>query len=287
MGTLWSEFRRGMRRGKPPPLPAGLTRCAECAEPRGRTRFSDKATGTAVELDIACICEGVPCAWCGQMPVRRPVSNRYDVDTAEVRHSGAWASEVPCPHCRADGAASAPRSPQVARYEIGATPFYGEAPPSADYFACRRYRTFEGGLVRFAARYGVELLNVARVQGIWQGQQEPSALISVKAPADALLALMAELARRWGQEAVIGFSSDLPGDARLHTAASQLAPEEVCELLDGSELSGLSVGAGGVVSILDLRGDQSDRVQSALSRLGVTGTQRRGHGFLHLRSGSA
>lgn len=284
MGTLWSEFRRGMRRGKPPPLPAGLARCEECAEPRGRARFTDRGTGAKAEVDITCICAGVPCGWCGLRPVRRPASNRFDAETAEVWHSGTWASNVPCAHCRADGAAGPPGHPDVAGYDIGATPFYGEAPASADYFNGKRYRMFEGGLAGIAARHGAELVNVRRVQGVWRDQREPAVVISVNGRADAVLALMADLARCWGQEVVICFSAELPGDSRLHTGSTHLTAEDVCDRLEDTALCGVTVEADGRVTILDVRGDQTDRARAALNRLASTATDVEGRGFLHLRS---
>lgn len=283
MGTLWSEFRRGMRRGKPPPLPAGLARCEECGEPRGRASFTDGGTGVKTQLDIACICAGLPCGWCGQMPVRRPASNRFDAETSEVWHSGTWASDVPCAGCRAGAAAGPPGRPDVAGYDIWATPFYGEVPASADYFNGKRYRTFEDGLAKRAARRRVEIVKVTRVQGVWQGQREPAAMISVNGRADSVLALMADLARRWGQEGVICFSPELPGDARLHTGSTHLTAEDVCDRLEDPELSGVTVDPDGRVTILDLRGDRSDRARTALNRLGSSATDVAALGFLHLR----
>lgn len=271
-----------MRRGKPPPLPRGLTSCGECAEPRGRARFEDGITGATVECDIACICEGVACAWCGQNPVRRPASTRYDAQTAELRHSGAWGSEVPCPNCRADGAATAPSSTQVARYDVGATPFYGEAPASTDYFGSSRYRTFEGGLGRLADRYGVDVLSVARVQGVWRGHREPSALISVTGTADAVLRLMVDLARRWGQESVIAFSPDLPGDARLHTSATDLTAEEVWARVTDPRLPGATIDADGRVMVLDISGSGTEHARAALRALG-SADDVAGFGFLSVR----
>lgn len=283
MGTLWSEFRRGMRRGKPAPLPAGLTPCERCSEPRGRARFADG--GRMMELDITCICDGVPCAWCGQTIVRRPASNRFDAETSEVWHSGAWAAEVPCARCRADGAALPPRSTDIGAYAIGVTPFYGEARAASDYFGGERYRMFEVSIAKLAARYDVRLVDVTRVQGVWRGWREPSAVVSVTGRAGAVLALMTALAREWGQEGVVCFGTGLPGEARMHSGSTHLTVDEVCDRLGDPELPGVTVDADGRVTILDVRGDQSERVRAALTRLGSTGTEVHGRAFLpQLRS---
>lgn len=283
MGTLWSEFRRGMRRGKPLPLPMGLASCEACSEPRGRGRFTDAVTGDEAEVDITCICPGVPCAWCGQTPLRRPVSDRFDAITAEVRHCPAWVSEAPCARCRAGGAAAAPEGSAPAGYLIVATPFYGEAPATIDYFGGRRYRMFEDSLTRLASDYAVSLLNVTPVQSIWRGRQEPSALISVSAGADSVRALMVGLADRWSQEGVLCFSGDLTGDSRLHVAHTAHSADEICRLLGGDDSPWIMIDTAGRVMVLDITGDEFVRTQSVLSRLGAQGTDITGRGFVRLR----
>ena len=132
MGTLWSEFRRGMRRGKPPPLPAGLARCEECAEPRGQAWFTDRAPAprrrwTSPASARACLRVVRSSAGSAARPaigsMRRPP--RCGIPARGL-------ANVPCAHCRADGAAGPPGHPDVAGYDIRATSFYGEAPASAD-----------------------------------------------------------------------------------------------------------------------------------------------------------
>ena len=281
VGMLWDEFRRGIRRGKS--LPAGLALCPECAEPRGRARFADLVTAEHVELEISCICDGIPCAWCGQMPVHRPGGNRYDSATAAVRHVPIWASAAPCPPCRADGAAAPPQASGPADHVIGATPFYGEAPPSSEYFGSRRYRAFGESLARLADRHGVQLLAITPVQGIWCGRHEPSALISVHGDAECVLVLMADLADTWGQECVLCFSPDPAGDARLHHGSTPCGVEEICSLLGDDGPAAIKVGADGEVTILDIRGDRREHAHADLTRLGAPGADVHGHGFIHLR----
>lgn len=282
MGTLWSEFRRGMRRGKPPPLPAGLAPCEECSEPRGRASFADGGGGT-MELDIICICDGVPCAWCGQAKVRRPAGNRFDAETSEVWHSGLWASEIPCRRCRAGGAGRAPGSADVGSFQFGATPFYGETQASSDYFGGKRYRMFEADVAKLAVRYDVALVNVTRAQGIWRSRREPAAVISVTGRAGAVRALMAALHRQWGQEGAFCFGAELTGSARLYTGSTHLTVEEICDRLGESELPAITVDAEGRVMILDVRGDVPDRARGVLERLGSMGTDVGGSAFLDAR----
>lgn len=278
---LWDEFRRGIRRGKS--LPAGVALCPECSEPRGRARFADLVTGENVELEISCICDGIPCAWCGQMPVHRPGGNRYDSATTAVRHVAIWASAAPCPPCRADGAAAPPQASGPADHVIGATPFRGEAPPSSEYFGSRRYRAFEESLPRLTDRHGVQLLTVTRVRGIWRGRHEPSALISVRGDAECVLVMMADLADTWGQECVLCFSPDPAGDARLHHGSTTHSVEEICSLLGDDDPAAITVGANGEVTILDIRGDRCEHTQAVLSTLGSSDGVVRGRGFLQAR----
>lgn len=282
MGTLWSEFRRGMRRGKPPPLPTGLAPCETCSEPRGRARFTDAEDA----VDISCICDGVPCAWCGQMPVRRPVTDRFDATTAEVRHCPAWVCGAPCARCRAGGAAAAPAGPEPSRYLIVATPFCGEAPATIDYFGGSRYRMFGDSLTRLASAHSVSLLNVTPVLSIWRGRREPSALMSVSGGADSVHALMIDLADRWRQEGVICFSEDLAGESRLHLASTARSADEICGLLGDEDLPWITVDTTGQVMVLDIAGDDVVGARSALSRLGAEGTDVTGRGFVRLRVSS-
>lgn len=285
VGQLWNQFRRGMRRGKTRPgkgLPVGLQLCPVCSEPRGRTRFADPVADSFAELDISCICDGVPCAWCGQLPVHRPGGTRFDATTATVRHSATLARDLPCGNCRADAEAVTPHSPDTADYQIGATPFYGEAARSNDYFESWRYRVFEAGLPALAARNGVTVVTIKRVQGIWRGHHEPSALISVTGTLDAVRAVMVELAERWNQEGVICFRAELDGDARLYTGSTTLTVEEICALLD-DDVSGVTVDAGNAVTLLDLRGDQSHRAKHVLAQIGHTESHVDGRGFFHQR----
>lgn len=279
MGILRSAYRRTFG----PTLPTGLAYCRRCGEPRGRTRFSDAVTNADEVVEIQCLCNGLRCQWCRKMPIPRPHSVRFDPFAATIRYVATFGSEAPCSHCLARVAARNPHTPRPGVYHVGATPFRGEAPATDDYYSGQRYRLFEAGLPQVSAEHGLTLLGVKKVRGLWRGEQEPAAMISVAGTAGSVLEMMAELANRWSQEGVICFSPGADGSAKMYRGSVSFSVDHVCSAVGEENLSGITVDLEGTVMIVDLRGEQSVPAVTALARLGVAAEELDGYGFLHLR----
>ncbi len=276
-------FRSAYRRTFGPSLPSGLDYCRRCGDPRGQARFSDAVTDADEVIEIRCLCHGLRCPWCRKMPIPRPHSVRFDPFAETIRYVATFGSEAPCSHCRARVAARNPQASRPGVYHVGATPFRGEAPATDDYFSGRRYQLFEAGLPELFAERGLTLLGVKQVRGLWRGQQEPAALISLAGTAGSVLDMMAELADRWSQEGVICFSPGADGGAKMYKGSAPFGADHVCATVGEDDLPGITVDQDGKVLIVDLRGAQSEQALTALGRLGSAAEEVDGYGFLHLR----
>jgi hypothetical protein len=78
---------------------ARLTLCRRCGELKGQALIDDPWQGWTL-FPVICICKGIACRSCGKRMVRRPGSNRYDEQTADVWHMPWFGARVPCADCR-------------------------------------------------------------------------------------------------------------------------------------------------------------------------------------------
>jgi hypothetical protein len=75
-----------------PELPAGLEVCAVCDTMRGVTADGARSV---------CLCDGLPCVWCGLGRSRRPISDYYGPDAGRWLHVPAFGRRGPCRCCEA------------------------------------------------------------------------------------------------------------------------------------------------------------------------------------------
>lgn len=74
----------------------GLEHCADCGEFRGTCI----AEGEQVEL--LCLCQGIPCPRCHEGLIRRPISDHFDEETGRIWHTSWVSGMIPCRRCKAE-----------------------------------------------------------------------------------------------------------------------------------------------------------------------------------------
>jgi hypothetical protein len=80
-------------------LPKGLYYCRFCGEVAGHLGASEST----------CLCEGIPCSYCGIGRNRRPTSDHYDAVTGRFWHSPYFIGMAGCRHCVATVYGTVPR----------------------------------------------------------------------------------------------------------------------------------------------------------------------------------
>lgn len=110
-----------------------------------------------------------------------------------------------------------------ARTNVGVTPYRGQPRETREeidaYYETARYKSFERELDAAAAEHGVEVESSARVDGLWEGDAEPSASVWLRGDRDAAVAVGAALGRHFNQDAVFTFSEDPEGDGVIYRLA--------------------------------------------------------------------
>ena len=79
-----------------------LRRCSRCGELEGEAVVENRYEGI-VRMPVICICQGIPCAQCGQRLIRRPISNYYEEQTGTVWHAPWFSYLSRCATCRRSG----------------------------------------------------------------------------------------------------------------------------------------------------------------------------------------
>jgi hypothetical protein len=106
------------------------------------------------------------------------------------------------------------------RTNVGVTPYRGQPRETREaidaYYECARYKSFEHLLEAAAAEHGLEIESSARVDGLWEGDAEPSASVWLRGDRAAAMAVGTTLGRRFNQDAVFTFSEDPEGDGVIY-----------------------------------------------------------------------
>ena len=93
--------------GAAPPLLLLEKQCRRCGEFRGKIRVKPQGGMLLDSRELSCRCKSIPCRYCEDGSVRRPLSEHFDPE----RRSGhvPWFGYlVPCGSCQATG-----RGPEV------------------------------------------------------------------------------------------------------------------------------------------------------------------------------
>jgi hypothetical protein len=98
---------------------------------------------------------------------------------------------------------------------LGITPFRGSATPSmADvlrYYSSTRFKGFEAELLKVAAAKHVRVIEETKVAGMWEGNLEPAATITVRGTAGAIRDVANWLGARYYQDSVMVYTPHAPG----------------------------------------------------------------------------
>lgn len=78
-------------------IPAGLVRCEQCGELKGRGITPDRWHEVVI---VSCLCDGIVCSSCGESRLHRPISNYYDEANGEVIHVPYFGFMAHCQACR-------------------------------------------------------------------------------------------------------------------------------------------------------------------------------------------
>lgn len=88
------------KRSRPRVIPAGLKRCPQCGEFRGRRAIVPSYRHDRLEIvPIRCLCEGIVCRYCRKHAIHRPISNYYVERTGRVWHVPYFGGDLPCEGC--------------------------------------------------------------------------------------------------------------------------------------------------------------------------------------------
>mgnify|MGYP001580801400 CR=1 FL=1 len=91
-------------------IPAGLSKCGECGEYKGKVIEKDlnwedsfhkeRAEKSEEYLGVSCLCDGILCRACNKNKIHRPISNTYDVATNQIWHYPYFQGMKSCGECR-------------------------------------------------------------------------------------------------------------------------------------------------------------------------------------------
>lgn len=134
-------------------------------------------------------------------------------------------------------------APEVPEHEqgwsLGATPFREGKDVATGFYASERARQFEAYVSRAAELHGIQLREVTRAQGVWQGTTEPSYDLRVKDGKEAVSAFAEDVRSRFEQQAVIGFKLDPDADSsRLRLVGAKANHRALLQALDEVGLQG-------------------------------------------------
>lgn len=151
--------------------------------------------------------------------------------------------------------------------DIGITPFRSSMDDPTDFYNSDRYNQFQADVQGTAAHYGVTVNNISKVDGVWEGQTEPSVALKVRDGVTGVRAYSANLGRAYGQDGVMIFNDAAHSDAML---TFDSAPRD--KVLSAMSRAGLSGGRFTADGRLQIVGSGTDFVKqgSALAAdLGV------------------
>src|SRR5205823_1630213 len=81
-------------------IPAGLRRCPECGEYKGRAIVPSYRHDRVDIVPVSCVCNGIACRYCGERSIHCPTSNYYDERTGRVWHVPHFGALLHCDDCR-------------------------------------------------------------------------------------------------------------------------------------------------------------------------------------------
>lgn len=149
--------------------------------------------------------------------------------------------------------------------KVGVTPFRPGDDPQGFYDSAK-FKAFEGSIDEAAARYDVTVDAKDRVQGFWQGEQEPSVALDVHDGEEGVRMFSEDIREKWDQDAVVLFQPDRAGP-NLAYRAEVPAGSDVAAALTSAGVDGATIYDNG----FEVFGDEGDaaKVLAAADKLGV------------------
>lgn len=122
-----------------PALPAGLTYCEICGEPKGTAidgsiELFDDETEEDRLIKVSCYCDAIDCTTCGRQTRHRPISDYYDVEDERFVHVPHSAAGQACRDCRREAERKCP-TPHRGTISTGSE---GTAGNAASFYYHRR-----------------------------------------------------------------------------------------------------------------------------------------------------
>jgi hypothetical protein len=135
---------------------------------------------------------------------------------------------------------AAPEIPEQEQgWQLGVSPFRAGKDAPTGFFASERAQAFEAYVARAAQTHEVELREITRAQGVWQGAAEPSYSLRVKDGEEAIAAFAEDIRARFEQQAVIGFRLDPKAEkARLRLVGAKANHRALLQAIDEVGLRG-------------------------------------------------
>lgn len=158
--------------------------------------------------------------------------------------------------------------------KVGVTAFRPGDDP-ATFYDTEKAREFERHVHNAAIENGVTIDSADRVQGYWQGEQEPSYALDVHDGEEGVRAFSEDLRSEWNQDAVVLFAPDRDGP---HLAYKARASGDIANALTSAGIDGATIYDGG----FEVFGgpDEAAKVLAAADILGIA------HGDVEVRAGT-
>lgn len=157
---------------------------------------------------------------------------------------------------------------------LGLTPFR-PGDTAAGFYDSPKFKAFDRSVSETAKRYDVTIDAKDRVQGFWEGEQEPSLALDVHDGEEGVRMYAEDLRGQWDQDAVLLFQPDRNGDQLSFRAQ---AKGDIPKALTDAGISGATIYPQG----FEVYGDAGDaeKVLKAADALGVPHSEvkvRAGH----------
>lgn len=242
------------------------------------------------ELDEA----GIPWRIKKQEPIQPVFTNAGTVwlnlalfyDASQLRGpDGRWVDEGKGKH-------AGPRRQGAERkrtiVNLGVTPYRGkpvhEVQGTEGYYTSTRYRGWLQDVKAEAKRLGLQVRDVMKSAGIWQGSKEPSASVWVEGDYNAARELAGSIGGEYNQEGVLLFTGQDDGPSALYTFKDLPDPEAASAALQkaGIDAGRIQQERDGryTLEVVDLDGSLYEGIKKVRDALGVDVSATPGKGEL-------
>lgn len=165
-----------------------------------------------------------------------------------------------------------PGKPPVYEAHIGITPFRAGEDNIIGFYDTKKYEQFVNDMRVAADHYNVQVKGYDRVDGLWQGVQEPALQIHAVDGEVGVKAFAADLGKAYNQDGVLLFDPILPGEGPVHMAITfdpYTNRERIIAALGMQGIDGATILADGRLQVVGVGSDFLERAQRVAHLLGV------------------